>query len=146
MYTHFKMIGYFARCFFFFSSRRRHTSGALVTGVQTCALPIYTAYSSSGGGYPRRSRYPERIADIRDRPPRHVQLGGVMSGTLLEGVKTDLWIGGRWQNASDDARFDVENTATEQVIASVASAPERHCLQAIDVAHGSFAAWAAVLP
>src|SRR3546814_9920279 len=29
--------------FFFFSSRRRHTRCALVTGVQTCALPIYTA-------------------------------------------------------------------------------------------------------
>src|SRR3546814_16425702 len=34
---------------FFFSSRRRHTRCALVTGVQTCALPIslprlYTAY------------------------------------------------------------------------------------------------------
>src|SRR3546814_4122011 len=28
--------------FFFFSSRRRHTRCALVTGVQTCALPIYT--------------------------------------------------------------------------------------------------------
>src|SRR3546814_2202145 len=28
---------------FFFSSRRRHTSCALVTGVQTCALPISTA-------------------------------------------------------------------------------------------------------
>src|SRR3546814_7926758 len=27
-------------CFFFFSSRRRHTRCALVTGVQTCALPI----------------------------------------------------------------------------------------------------------
>src|SRR3546814_8434469 len=26
--------------FFFFSSRRRHTRRALVTGVQTCALPI----------------------------------------------------------------------------------------------------------
>src|SRR3546814_7546745 len=26
--------------FFLFSSRRRHTSCALVTGVQTCALPI----------------------------------------------------------------------------------------------------------
>src|SRR3546814_994161 len=26
--------------FFFFSSRRRHTRCALVTGVQTCALPI----------------------------------------------------------------------------------------------------------
>src|SRR3546814_4245541 len=29
-------------CLFFFSSRRRHTSCALVTGVQTCALPILT--------------------------------------------------------------------------------------------------------
>src|SRR3546814_7426049 len=29
-------------CGFFFSSRRRHTSCALVTGVQTCALPICT--------------------------------------------------------------------------------------------------------
>src|SRR3546814_2173285 len=28
-------------CCFFFSSRRRHTRCALVTGVQTCALPIY---------------------------------------------------------------------------------------------------------
>src|SRR3546814_1105361 len=28
---------------FFFSSRRRHTRCALVTGVQTCALPIFTA-------------------------------------------------------------------------------------------------------
>src|SRR3546814_7621334 len=29
-----------ALIFFFFSSRRRHTRCALVTGVQTCALPI----------------------------------------------------------------------------------------------------------
>src|SRR3546814_9515496 len=28
-------------CLFFLSSRRRHTSCALVTGVQSCALPIY---------------------------------------------------------------------------------------------------------
>src|SRR3546814_7084553 len=28
-------------CLFFFSSRRRHTRCALVTGVQTCTLPIY---------------------------------------------------------------------------------------------------------
>src|SRR3546814_9967062 len=32
---------YFCFCFFFFSSRRRHTRCALVTGVQTCALPIF---------------------------------------------------------------------------------------------------------
>src|SRR3546814_4820551 len=30
----------FVMCCFFFSSRRRHTRCALVTGVQTCALPI----------------------------------------------------------------------------------------------------------
>src|SRR3546814_535776 len=30
-------------CFFFFSSRRRHTICALVTGVHTCALPILLA-------------------------------------------------------------------------------------------------------
>src|SRR3546814_10330548 len=29
---------------FLFSSRRRHTSCALVTGVQTCALPISSPY------------------------------------------------------------------------------------------------------
>src|SRR3546814_4982420 len=31
--------------FFFFSSRRRHTRCALVTGVQTCALPILSCHS-----------------------------------------------------------------------------------------------------
>src|SRR3546814_9451540 len=36
-----KQIGWL--CFFFFSSRRRHTICALVTGVQTCALPICAA-------------------------------------------------------------------------------------------------------
>src|SRR3546814_1748706 len=36
--------------FFFFSSRRRHTRCALVTGVQTCALPILSAvYLVSAG-------------------------------------------------------------------------------------------------
>src|SRR3546814_5551498 len=43
-------------CGFFFSSRRRHTRCALVTGVQTCALPIYArvnCQSQSGGGFGR---------------------------------------------------------------------------------------------
>src|SRR3546814_10387577 len=31
---------FFSFVLFFFSSRRRHTRCALVTGVQTCALPI----------------------------------------------------------------------------------------------------------
>src|SRR3546814_6534145 len=36
----------FAHVWFFFSSRRRHTRCALVTGVQTCALPISRADQS----------------------------------------------------------------------------------------------------
>src|SRR3546814_7939439 len=39
--------------FFFFSSRRRHTRCALVTGVQTCALPI----SCRAAGRPCSSMY-----------------------------------------------------------------------------------------
>src|SRR3546814_2437978 len=36
--------------FFFFSSRRRHTRCALVTGVQTCALPISVLDGGWGAG------------------------------------------------------------------------------------------------
>src|SRR3546814_9038592 len=45
---------------FFFSSRRRHTRCALVTGVQTCALPICAAPSRSG----RSSRSPPQLGQI----------------------------------------------------------------------------------
>src|SRR3546814_12477770 len=40
---------------FFFSSRRRHTRCALVTGVQTCALPIC---NGEGDGRQRGGRRP----------------------------------------------------------------------------------------
>src|SRR3546814_7851956 len=39
---------------FFFSSRRRHTRCALVTGVQTCALPISRGAGVGGGCADRR--------------------------------------------------------------------------------------------
>src|SRR3546814_1530270 len=45
--------------FFFFSSRRRHTRCALVTGVQTCALPICGGaggVAAAGGIGARRAR------------------------------------------------------------------------------------------
>src|SRR3546814_9917839 len=43
----------FGFVFFFFSSRRRHTRCALVTGVQTCALPIFSARSPVISDRPR---------------------------------------------------------------------------------------------
>src|SRR3546814_4401271 len=49
------MIGVYDNFFFFFSSRRRHTRCALVTGVQTCALPICLV--STGPGTHRVEHY-----------------------------------------------------------------------------------------
>src|SRR3546814_5957198 len=40
----FNFFSHFYFRFFFFSSRRRHTRCAVVTGVQTCALPIYISF------------------------------------------------------------------------------------------------------
>src|SRR3546814_6623501 len=55
--------------FFFFSSRRRHTRFALVTGVQTCALPIYRLSPFWGAGL----SWVRPVFDIRrsapDNPP-----------------------------------------------------------------------------
>src|SRR3546814_766234 len=65
--------------FFFFSSRRRHTRCALVTGVQTCALPIFLAgarlfhtrflllirFARTGNG-----NAPTPLQRLRDRFPR----------------------------------------------------------------------------
>src|SRR3546814_11994729 len=53
--------------FFFFSSRRRHTRCALVTGVQTCALPILS------GLYERRDAVrgdPQQPVALRRRRRR----------------------------------------------------------------------------
>src|SRR3546814_8929796 len=51
---------------FFFSSRRRHTSCALVTGVQTCALPIsdYNGFKVVVGG---ETLHGDAITDLHSR-------------------------------------------------------------------------------
>src|SRR3546814_14485527 len=59
--------------FFFFSSRRRHTRCALVTGVQTCALPICSRErlvesADARLGSARRQRPPTAYAGHRHRP------------------------------------------------------------------------------
>src|SRR3546814_2013322 len=45
------MICVYMFLFFFFSIRRRHTRCALVTGVQTCALPISALLIAGAAGY-----------------------------------------------------------------------------------------------
>src|SRR3546814_7442679 len=45
-----------------FSSRRRHTRCALVTGVQTCALPIFLERLAARRTWPRCHARPKRSA------------------------------------------------------------------------------------
>src|SRR3546814_19364446 len=54
---------------FFFSSRRRHTRCALVTGVQTCALPISGVAAGSGVGTSCAPATAAMITKISIAPP-----------------------------------------------------------------------------
>ena len=65
-----------------------------------------------------------------------------MYENLLADVPTDLWIGGKWRKASDGARFDVIDPATENKITSVASASLDDAKAAVDAASDAFAGWA----
>src|SRR3546814_4635351 len=59
---------------FFFSSRRRHTRCALVTGVQTCALPICLSASALTA-----------IAECPARGFLEREAGGSMAATSAQG-------------------------------------------------------------
>src|SRR3546814_4422514 len=66
---------YYGTYLFFFSSRRRHTRCALVTGVQTCALPIFDTFliQDEGGAPFDRA---DRIAKLASAIER--ALGGTL--------------------------------------------------------------------
>src|SRR3546814_4763693 len=66
----------------FFPSRRRHTGCALVTGVQTCALPIYPHRLS-----PTRHRG-RRAASARHRRSRRAAAMSVYRTRILAAVES----------------------------------------------------------
>src|SRR3546814_4204662 len=73
-------IVFYCTCFvFFFSSRRRHTRCALVTGVQTCALPIFLPLFASHVLMPQlprlRNLHPELHLDLDTAPLPVSRLG-----------------------------------------------------------------------
>src|SRR3546814_8237435 len=87
---------------FFFSSRRRHTRCALVTGVQTCALPIFARdwwrleWLIHGGGDDEVSRH--RAAFKRmlvDLPKAEVSPAATFDAAALAALE------GRHQDAFD---------------------------------------------
>src|SRR3546814_7680149 len=68
-------------CFcFFFSSRRRHTRCALVTGVQTCALPILHETCAEA------ARHLEQVKAVGDR----LGLGFLGLGMWPDKARADL--------------------------------------------------------
>jgi len=69
-----------------------------------------------------------------------------MYDNLLADVPTDLWIGGKWRKSSDGGRFDVIDPATENKVASVASATVEDAKAALDAASAAFPGWAAKKP
>ncbi len=59
---------------------------------------------------------------------------------------TDLYIDGQWREGASSTRFDVLNPATEEVIASVASAETADADAALDAAEAAMKDWAARTP
>lgn len=65
---------------------------------------------------------------------------------FINTVPTDLYINGQFVSASGNTRFDVVNPATEEVLASVASAEIADADAALDAAEKAMAEWAAKTP
>src|SRR3546814_2396623 len=72
--------------FFFFSSRRRHTRCALVTGVQTCALPIYDLSVGALAIFPATMMVADGIFSKRRQGVLQLQCGTANVSTIVDGV------------------------------------------------------------
>src|SRR3546814_3395447 len=78
----------------FLSSRRRHTRGAVVTGVQTCALPIYElaaedkkveiALSGDGSVHGDKSMLRRAVSNIVSNAVRYAEEGSTISVEISE--------------------------------------------------------------
>ncbi|RFA10791.1 NAD-dependent succinate-semialdehyde dehydrogenase [Subtercola boreus] len=66
--------------------------------------------------------------------------------TLLQGIRTDLFIGGEWQPAEGDRTFGVSDPATGLELRRVADASPADGIRALDAAVAAQAEWAATAP
>jgi succinate-semialdehyde dehydrogenase/glutarate-semialdehyde dehydrogenase len=71
---------------------------------------------------------------------------GEREGAVLSGVRTDLFVGGQWRPAASGARIDVNDPATEEIIAQVADADVADARSALDAAVAAAPSWAATPP
>ena len=64
----------------------------------------------------------------------------------MSNLKNQLYIGGKWRDASDGATFDVLNPADETVLTQVASGTVSDAMACLDAAEAAFGPWAARSP
>src|SRR3546814_418504 len=78
-------------CVFFFSSRRRHTRCALVTGVQTCALPIFRPHYDEAKAKAAAADEAARVAALWSYQSENVKGGKQLSAAIYseDAVDTD---------------------------------------------------------
>src|SRR3546814_7962736 len=91
--------------FFFFSSRRRHTSCALVTGVQTCALPICFGQMEGSLAATHTSRYDAQIFPDTPVESRLAVLGDTGWAPKWKVVPRLTWIHGNTLSATLNGRY-----------------------------------------
>src|SRR3546814_1911491 len=106
--------------FFFFSSRRRHTRCALVTGVQTCALPILLGVTDVGAYFPRRVTYHPtchslRMLRVGDRPLRLLEAVRGIDLVELPGAEQCCGFGGTFAMKNADTRSEERRVGKECV-------------------------------
>ncbi len=65
---------------------------------------------------------------------------------VLDGVPTQLYIGGRWRDATGGATFAVEDPSTEQDLVHVADGTPEDAVAALDAAVAAQAAWQGTAP
>src|SRR3546814_6051295 len=70
---------------FFFSSRSRHTRCAVLTGVQTCALPIYPAGNNNWRSWPEMDAGPGPAPIVRKGKIFFQRRSGCMGSGLFGG-------------------------------------------------------------
>src|SRR3546814_2813467 len=100
-------------CVFFFSSRRRHTRCALVTGVQTCALPIFIAGLLEQVGWV--VLYVSNLDDVSSIPPARRFLLGLLSSQSVSAFDrcSSTWLVISWiASRSEERRVGKECVST----------------------------------
>src|SRR3546814_10614966 len=103
------MITYVWICFFF-SSRRRHTRCALVTGVQTCALPIYHALRRVDDRVELGDAEHAHVADARGAALIFVRLELALLGAARQLLHLGRDLAHRFLVGANDDRGDRKRT------------------------------------